>query len=102
MMAFALALAQVGALVALAASMLPRGARWPALLALLSSAPLRYASELWAQWFLVTLSAVALAWIDKISAKHPPKAAPVVAEARGPVTNPPKASDDQRETVSVV
>ena len=48
------------------------------------------------------VSAVALAWIDKISAKHPPKAAPVVAEARGPVTNPPKASDDQRETVSVL
>ncbi|GEK20691.1 TIGR00645 family protein [Cellulomonas xylanilytica] len=48
------------------------------------------------------LSAVALAWIDKISAKHPPKSVPVAGDARGPVTNPPKASDDQRETVGVL
>ena len=48
------------------------------------------------------VSAMALAWIDKISAKHPPKAVPVVDAARGPVANPPKASDDQREPVSVV
>ena len=40
------------------------------------------------------VSAVALAWIDKISAKHPPKAA-VVASPRPP---PAEASDDQRET----
>ncbi len=61
MMAFAVALAQAGALVALAASMLPSGARWPALIALLSSAPLRFATEFWSQWLVVTLSAVALA-----------------------------------------
>ena len=61
MMAFAVALAQAGALVALAASMLPLGARWPALIALLSSAPPRFATEFWSQWLVVTLSAVALA-----------------------------------------
>ena len=48
------------------------------------------------------VSAMALAWIDNMSVKHPPKPVPMVSEARGPVTNPPKASDDQRETVSVV
>ena len=49
------------------------------------------------------LSAVALAWIDKISAKHPPKAVPVVdAAGRGPVPNPPKVSDDRHEPVGVL
>ena len=47
------------------------------------------------------VSAMALAWIDKMSVKHPPKPARR-QRARGPVTNPPKASDDQRETASVI
>ncbi|WP_156388019.1 TIGR00645 family protein [Cellulomonas sp. Root137] len=49
------------------------------------------------------VSAVALAWIDKVSAKHPPKAVPVVdSSVRGPVPNPPKVSDDRHDPVSVL
>jgi hypothetical protein len=61
MMAFALAVGQVGALVVLVASMLPAGARWPALLAVLTSMPLRFATELWPNWMLVMPFGVALA-----------------------------------------
>ncbi|WP_200941518.1 TIGR00645 family protein [Cellulomonas sp. Leaf395] len=48
------------------------------------------------------LSAVALAWIDKMSAKHPPKPVPALDEPRGPVANPPKSPDDRREPVGVL
>ncbi|WP_315095550.1 TIGR00645 family protein [uncultured Cellulomonas sp.] len=49
------------------------------------------------------VSAMALAWIDKISAKHPPKQAPVVdTTGRGPVPNPPKVTDDRHDPVGVL
>ena len=60
-MAFALGVGQVCAVVVLAASMLPPGARWPALLALLTSMPLRFSTELWGNWMQVMPVGAALA-----------------------------------------
>ena len=48
------------------------------------------------------VSAMALAWIDNLSVKHPSKPVPVLDEARGPVANPPKATDGRRDPVSVL
>jgi uncharacterized protein (TIGR00645 family) len=47
------------------------------------------------------VSAMALAWIDNLSVKHPPKAVPVMDTTRGPVANPPKVSDDRHDPLGV-
>jgi len=48
------------------------------------------------------VSAMALAWIDNISVKHPPRAVPAVDSGRGPVANPPKVTDDRHDPVGVL
>jgi uncharacterized protein (TIGR00645 family) len=45
------------------------------------------------------VSAMALAWIDNLSVKHPPKAVPALDHGREPLANPPKVTDDRHDPV---